>query len=183
MNILGLSGSLRKASFNTALLRAARALAPAGMNIIEHSLVDIPIYNDDVRVAGYPASVQALRQAVAAADGLLFVTPEYNYSVPGMLKNAIDWVSRPPDQPFAGKPAAIMSASGGMLGGARAQYHLRQICVFVDVHPLNKPEVVVSKAQEKFDAELRLSDEATQKQVAAQLEALARWIERLKKRD
>jgi chromate reductase len=183
MNILGLSGSLRKASFNTALLRAAKGLAPAGMNIIEHSLADIPIYNDDVRVAGYPASVQALRQAVAAADGLLFVTPEYNYSVPGMLKNAIDWVSRPPDQPFAGKPAAIMSASGGMLGGARAQYHLRQICVFVDVHPLNKPEVVVSKAQEKFDAELRLSDEATQKQVAAQLEALARWIERLKKRD
>jgi chromate reductase len=181
MKVLGISGSLRKASFNTALLRAARELSPDGMTIEEHSLADIPIYNDDVRLAGYPPSVQALRQAVAAADALLFVTPEYNYSIPGMLKNAIDWVSRPPDQPFAGKPAAIMSSSGGILGGARAQYHLRQVCVFVDIHPLNKPEVIVAKAAEKFDAELRLIDETTRKAVAAQLEALARWVKRLER--
>jgi chromate reductase, NAD(P)H dehydrogenase (quinone) len=180
MNILGLSGSLRKASFNTALLRAAQALAPSGMSITAHSLADIPIYNDDVRLAGYPPSVQGLREAVSAADGVLFVTPEYNYSVPGVLKNAIDWVSRPPDQPFAGKPAAIMSASTGMIGGARAQYHLRQICVFVDMHPLNKPEVIVARAAEKFDAEHRLIDEHTQKAVTAQLEALSRWVERFK---
>jgi chromate reductase len=180
MKILGISGSLRKGSFNTALLRAAIELAPAGMTIEEHSLAAIPMYNDDLRQAGYPASVQALRQAVAAADALLFVTPEYNYSLPGMLKNAIDWVSRPPDQPFAGKPCAIMSTSGGTLGGARAQYHLRQICVFVDLHPLNKPEIIVPSATEKFDAELRLTDEATRKKVAAQLEALARWTERFK---
>ena len=133
-----------------------------------------------MRVAGYPPEVQALREAVSAADGVLFVTPEYNYSVPGVLKNAIDWVSRPPDQPFAGKPAAIMSAATGMLGGARAQYHLRQICVFVDMHPLNKPEVIVPRAAEKFDAEQRLTDEHTQKAVSAQLEALARWVERFK---
>jgi len=180
MKVFGVSGSLRKGSFNTALLRAAIELAPAGMTIEEHSLADIPLYNDDVRVAGYPPPVQALRQAVAAADALLFVTPEYNYSVPGVLKNAIDWVSRPPDQPFAGKPAAIMSTAGGMLGGARAQYHLRQIFVFVDVHPLNKPEVIVPRASEKFDAELRLTDDHTRKAIAAQLEALLRWAQRLK---
>jgi chromate reductase len=180
MNILGLSGSLRKGSFNTALLHAAQTLAPAGLTISEHSLADIPLYNDDLRLAGYPPSVQALREAVSAADGVLFVTPEYNYSVPGVLKNAIDWVSRPPDQPFAGKPAAIMSAATGMLGGARAQYHLRQICVFVDMHPLNKPEVIVPRAAEKFDAEHRLTDEHTQKAISAQLQALARWVERFK---
>ena len=179
MKVLGLSGSLRKASFNTALLRAAIELAPVGMTIEEHSLADIPMYDDDVRQAGYPASVLALRHAVAAADALLFVTPEYNYSIPGMLKNAIDWVSRPPEQPFAGKPAAIMSTSGGMLGGARGQYHMRQICVFDDLHPLNKPEVIVPRATEKFDAELRLTDQATRKALAAQLEALAKWAARL----
>jgi chromate reductase len=180
MKILGLSGSLRKGSFNTALLRAAIELAPPGMTIEEHSLAAIPMYDDDLRQAGYPAPVQALRQAVAAADALLFVTPEYNYSIPGMLKNAIDWVSRPPAQPFAGKPAAIMSTTGGMLGGARAHYHLRQICVFVDIYPLNKPEVIVPHALQKFDADLRLSDEPTRKLVAAQLEALAEWTLRLK---
>lgn len=180
MKVLGISGSLRKGSFNTALLRAAVELAPAGMTIEEHSLADIPLYNEDVREAGYPAPVQALRHAVATADALLFVTPEYNFSIPGVLKNAIDWVSRPPDPPFAGKPAAIMSAAGGMLGGARAQYHLRQVFVFVDVHPLNKPEVIVPRAPDKFDAELRLTDEKTRKAVAAQLEALARWTQRLK---
>jgi chromate reductase len=116
---------------------------------------------------------------VAAADALLVVTPEYNYSIPGMLKNAIDWVSRPPEQPFAGKPAAIMSTSGSILGGARAQYHLRQIFVFVDAHPLNKPEVIVPRAQDKFDAELRLTDDHTRKAIAAQLEALAKWTARL----
>jgi chromate reductase len=179
MKVLGISGSLRKASFNTALLRAAKQLAPAGMSIEEHSLAEIPLYDEDVRRLGYPPAVQALRQAVAAADALLFVTPEYNYSVPGVLKNAIDWVSRPPDQPFAGKPVALMSASEGARGGARAQYHLRQICVFVDLHALNKPELFVGRAAEKFNASLELSDEPTRKAVTALLESLARWTARL----
>jgi chromate reductase len=179
MKVLGISGSLRRGSFNTALLRAAKELAPAGMSIDEVSIAEIPLYNEDVRSAGLPDSVKLFREAIAGADGILFVSPEYNYSISGVLKNAIDWASRPPDQPFAGKAAALMGASGGMLGTARAQYHLRQVCVFLDMHPLNKPEVFVGRAQEKFDSELRLIDEATRKTISAQLEAFARWFERL----
>ena len=179
MKVLGISGSLRKASFNTALLRAAKELAPAGMTIEEYSLADIPLYNDDVRVAGYPEPVRLFREAIAAADALLIATPEYNYSVPGVLKNAIDWASRPPTPPLGQKPLAIMSTATGMLGGARAQYHLRQIAVFVDLLPLNKPECIVPKAAEKFDAELRLTDETTRATVVALLEALAKWTARV----
>jgi chromate reductase, NAD(P)H dehydrogenase (quinone) len=179
MKVLGISGSLRKASFNTALLRAAQTLAPEGMTIVEHSLADIPLYNDDVRLAGYPDAVRAFREAIASADALLIVTPEYNFSVPGVLKNAIDWASRPPDQPLAQKPLAIMSTATGMLGGARAQYHLRQIAVFVDLLPVNKPEVIVPRAADKFDAELRLTDEATRTAVKSLLEALGKWVSRL----
>lgn len=180
MKLLGISGSLRQGSFNSALLRAAVKLAPAGIEFETFSLAEIPLYNDDVRVAGFPEPVQALRAAIARAEALLFVSPEYNYSIPGVLKNAIDWASRQPDQPFAGKPVAIMSASTGMLGGARMQYHLRQVCVFVDMHPLNKPEVFVGQAPSKFDAELELTDETTKRAIVTQLEALQRFRQNLK---
>jgi len=180
MKVLGISGSLRQASFNTALLRAAIQLAPEGMTIEVAPIADVPLYNEDLRQAcGIPAPVAALRAAIAGADALLIASPEYNFSIPGVLKNAIDWAARPPDHPFAGKPVALMSASNGMLGGARAQYHLRQACVYLDMHPLNKPEVFVARASEKFDARGALTDEPTRQHVHALLEALARWTLRL----
>src|SRR6201999_3161183 len=110
--------------------------------------------------AGFPPVVEELRRKILAADGLLFVTPEYNYSIPGVLKNAIDWASRPPDQPFAGKPVAIMGVAAGMAGSARSQYDLRRCCVFLDMHPLNKPEVLIGQAQTKFDQSGRMTDDA-----------------------
>lgn len=180
LRVLGISGSLRKGSFNTAVLRAAVELAPPGMLIETAELRAIPLYDEDLRAAGLPEAVQKLREAIAAADALLIVTPEYNYSIPGVLKNAIDWASRPPGQPFAGKPLAIMGASAGGGGTMRAQYHLRQVAVFLDMHPLNKPEVFVRAAQEKVDANGVLIDEATRKVVAEQLVALAAWTRRLK---
>lgn len=181
MNVLALCGSLRVASYNAALLRAAIELAPPGMTITPYSLAPVPMFNGDLIQDGtFPATVDALREAVANADALLFVSPEYNYSIPAVLKNAIDWISRAPNPPAGGKPAAVMGVSPGMLGTARMQYHLRQVGVFLDLHFLNKPEVMVGKAAEKFDAELRLTDEATRKVVAAQLVALQAWTNRLR---
>jgi chromate reductase len=180
IRILGISGSLRKGSFNTALLRAAIDLAPAGVAITLADIAEIPPYDEDVRAKGYPAPVVALREAIARADALLVATPEYNYSVPGVLKNAIDWASRPPEVPFVGKPLAILGASGGMGGTMRAQYHLRQIAVFLDMHPVNKPEIFVRNAAQAFDAEGKLTDESTKKLIVQQLEALAQWTRRLK---
>jgi len=180
IHVLALSGSLRKASYNTALIGAAERLCPDGMAIQRFSLSKLPLYDDDVRLAGYPSNVQALRDAVARADAVLFASPEYNYSVSGVLKNAIDWVSRPPSQPFAGKPVAIVSASLGMLGGGRGQYHLRQVGVALDMRILNKPEVMVSRASEKFDKDLLLTDADTQKQLRSVLEALLDWTQKLK---
>jgi len=179
LNVLGISGSLRRGSFNTAVLRAAIELAPAGMTIDVADIRDIPPYDEDVRAAGLPPPVQRFRDAIAAADALLVVTPEYNYSLPGVLKNAIDWASRPPSQPFAGKPLAIMGASGGLGGTMRAQYHLRQVAVFLDMIPLNKPEVFVRSAGEKM-ADGRLVDEPTRKVIAEQLAALAAWTRRVR---
>ena len=180
MKVLAISGSLRKDSFNTGLVRAARELAPDGMTIDITDLAPLPLYNDDVRAAGYPPAVAAFREAIRAADALLISTPEYNYSISGVLKNAIDWASRPPEPPLAGKPLAIMGASGGLSGTMRAQYHLRQICVFVDVLPLNKPEVMVRSAADKFDPSGRLTDEDTRAHVRRLLEALAAWTKRLR---
>jgi chromate reductase, NAD(P)H dehydrogenase (quinone) len=180
MKVLAISGSLRTDSFNTRLVRAARELAPDGMTIDMTDLAPLPLYNDDVRAAGYPPAVAAFREAIRAADALLIATPEYNYSVSGVLKNAIDWASRPPDQPLAGKPLAIMGASGGLSGTMRAQYHLRQIAVFVDLLPLNKPEVMVRSAADKFDASGALTDEDTRIHVRKLLEALAAWTGRLR---
>jgi len=180
VRVLGFSGSLRKASFNTALLRAAVELAPPGVQLETTGIGDIPLYNEDVREQGYPAPVAELRRRVAAADALLITTPEYNYSIPGVLKNAIDWVSRPPDQPFDGKPLALMGASMGTIGTARAQYHLRQTAVFLNMHPLNRPEVMVSRAHERFDASGRLTDEEIRARVTSLLSALAEWTRRLR---
>jgi len=181
LKVLGISGSLRKGSFNTMALRAAQGLAPAGMTIETAEVGNLPLYNDDIRAAGYPPVVQAFRDKIAAADALLFVTPEYNYSISGVLKNAIDWGSRPPSQPFDGKPVAIMGASGGVLGTARAQYHLRQMCVFLNMLPVNKPEVMIGQAQTRFDAAGNLTDETTRGLVKQLLESLRDWTLVLKR--
>jgi chromate reductase len=182
MKVLAMVGSLRKGSYNKLALRAAIELKPARMEIETAEIGDLPLYNDDVREAGYPQPVQRLREQVKAVDALLFVTPEYNYSVPGVLKNAIDWCSRPPDQPLDGKPAAIMGASTGKLGSARAQYHLRQICVFVNVLPVNRPEVMLSGAAKLFDADGRLNDEPTRKFIGDLLVSLQDWTTLLQKK-
>lgn len=179
IRVLGISGSFRKASFNTALLRAAIEVAPKSMQIEEAELRDIPLYDEDVRAAGVPESVQHFRDRIAQADGILIATPEYNFSIPGVLKNAIDWASRPPNQPFANKPLAIMGASGGMSGTMRAQYHLRQIAVFVDMHLLNKPEVFVREAAKKI-TDGRLTDEPTRQVITEQMVQFEKWIRRLK---
>jgi chromate reductase, NAD(P)H dehydrogenase (quinone) len=180
IRVLGVSGSLRKGSFNTALLRAAIAQTPAGMQIEVASIADIPPYDEDVRAQGFPEPVARLRAQIVASDALLVVTPEYNYSVPGVLKNAIDWASRPPSPPFAGKALAIMGASSSVGGTMRAQYHLRQMAVYLDLHPLNKPEIFVKSAAGAFDAEGRLTDETTKKLVSQQLEALVVLARRLR---
>ena len=181
MKVLGLSGSLRRGSFNTAALRAAQDLVPAGVTIETAEIGDLPLYNEDVRAVGNPPPVERLRSQMAAADALLIVTPEYNYSVPGVLKNAIDWASRPPNQPFDGKPVAIMGASPGLLGTARAQYHLRQMLVFLNAMPINKPEVFITQANTKFDEAGRLTDEPTRDMIRKLLQSLADWTNRLQR--
>ncbi len=179
--ILGIAGSLRRNSLNRSLLRAAQELAPQGTVIeIFDRLREIPPYDEDVREVAHPESVDALTDAIRAADGLLVVTPEYNYSVPGVLKNAIDWVSRPPQtSPLKHKPAAIMSASTGISGGMRAQYHLRQSFVFTDTPAMLKPEVILPLAAQRFDETGRLTDESTRDLVKRFLEAFAVWTRRL----
>jgi chromate reductase len=180
IKVLGICGSLRKGSFNAMALRVAQGLVPAGMKIDIVDISAFPLYNEDVRAQGFPPAVQTLRDQIAAADALLFVTPEYNYSMSGVLKNAIDWASRPPNQPFDGKPVAVMGASGGVLGTARAQYHLRQTCVFLNMFPVNKPEVMIPQAQTRFDAEGRLTDETAKGLIKQLLESLQAWTLRLK---
>lgn len=177
--VIAFAGSLRKGSFNKALISAAKELAPEGMEIEIFDIAGIPLYNqDDEKIP--PKTVVEFKEAIRNADAVLIATPEYNYSIPGVLKNAIDWASRPYDSnPFKGKPAAIMSASGSILGGSRAQYHLRQVFVFLDVHPLNKPEVIVPLAQEKIDAEGRITDQHTRERVKELLVALKEWSVRL----
>ena len=175
INVLAICGSLRTGSYNRAALRTAIELRPPGMTIETGEISAFPLYNEDVRAQGFPPPVETLRRQIAAVDALLFVTPEYNYSMSGVLKNAIDWASRPPDQPFAGKPVAIMGAAAGMAGSARAQYDLRRSCVFLDMHPLNKPEVLIGQAQTKFDAEGRFTDEVGRGLIRDLLVALEQW--------
>jgi chromate reductase, NAD(P)H dehydrogenase (quinone) len=177
--ILGLSGSLRQASYNTAALMAAQSLAPDGTVITLADLSGIPIYNDDERARAFPPRVTELVSRIRAADALMIATPEYNYSVPGMLKNVIDWVSKAPEQPFRNKPMAILGASMGAFGTARAQYDLRKMFVFLDAHLLNQPEVMIATAQTRFDADGRLTDDATRKLIMAQIVALREWARRV----
>ena len=178
---LAFCGSLRKASYNRMLLKTAIELAPAGMSIEEGEIGALPLYNADLHQAGLPPEIMRLCERTAAADALLFVTPEYNYSIPAPLKNALDWISRAQPQPFAGKPVAVMGATQGAFGTVRAQLHLRHSMVFLDMHPVNKPEVLIAQAQNKFDAAGRLTDETARGLVRDLMAALAVWTERLRR--
>jgi len=181
-SILGFAGSLRKGSYNKALLRAALELLPKGVKLEIFNLEGIPPFNQDLETR-MPLRVKEFKARIKAADAILIATPEYNYSVSGVLKNAIDWASRPyGDDSFEGKPVAIMSASIGMLGGARAQYHLRQTLVFLDMHPVNRPEVIVTFASEKIDEKGILRDKETRKLVKELLKSLIAWTQKLKQR-
>jgi chromate reductase len=179
MKVLGFAGSLRKASFNKALLRAAVEVAPASMDVETFDLEGIPPFNQDHEMQP-PERVKEFKARIRAADAILIATPEANYSVPGVLKNAIDWASRPyGDSAFDGKPAAIMGASVGMIATARAQYHLRQCCVFLNMYLVNQPEVMVPFAQDKIDENGRLVDEPTRKRIGELLISLMAWTKRL----
>lgn len=178
-NIVAISGSLRAGSFNTSALRAADELKPAGVMITMADISAVPIFNQDVLHKGMPASVATLVQQIADADAVMIATPEYNYSIPGILKNAIDWISKAPDQPFKHKPVAIMGASPGGIGTARSQYDLRKVFVFLDAYLLNQPEIMISAAHTRFDGNGKLTDEATRSLIAKQIVALRDWAERL----
>lgn len=181
VRILGFAGSLRKQSYNRAALRAAIKLVPPGSTLDTFDLDGIPPFNQD-HESEPPNAVREFKTAILQADAILIVTPEFNYSVPGVLKNAIDWASRPyGDSVWNGKPVAIMGASGGMLGTARAQYHLRQMFVFLNMFPLNQPEVMIANADEKFDDQGNLKDPKTSEKIKELLEALVDWTRRLKK--
>jgi chromate reductase len=181
ISILGLAGSLRKGSYNKALLRAALEMVPADAELEIFDLEGIPLFNQDLE--NQPLEkVKEFKAKIRAADAILIATPEYNYSIPGVLKNAIDNASRPyGDNAFHGKPVAIMGASIGMLGTARAQYHLRQSLVFLNMYPLNQPEVMVPLAQEKIDQNGRVTDQKTREKIKELLEALVIWTRKLKK--
>jgi chromate reductase, NAD(P)H dehydrogenase (quinone) len=170
---------LRRGSYNRALLRAATELAPSALHIVIHELDGIPLYNGDVEADGAPPSVVQLRDAIRKADGLLIATPEYNHGVPGVLKNTIDWLSRPPrDSALNGKVAAVMGASPGMTGTARGQSQLRQAFVFTNTYALLQPEVLVGRAHEKFDPDGRLVHQATREFLAPFLQRFADLIAR-----
>lgn len=175
IHVLCFCGSLRRASYNAAALKAAQAAAPAGMSFEHAEIRDVPLYDGDVQAQGFPASVERIAAQLRKADAVLFACPEYNYSVPGVLKNAIDWVSRVKNQPFAGKPAAVMGASMGAIGTARAQYHLRQIGVFLDLRFMNTPEVMIGQAQNRFDENGALTDDKTREFLGKFMNALGDW--------
>jgi chromate reductase len=179
VRILGIAGSLRRQSYNRGALRAATELVPEGATIYIFELDGIPGFSEDDE-QNPPAKVTELKRLIREADAVLFVTPEYNYSVPGVLKNAIDWASRPyGDSAWNGKPAAIMGASVGAIGTARAQYHLRQMMVFLNMFPVNQPEVMIGNAQERFDKEGNLTDEATKEYIRKLLHNLVEWARRI----
>jgi len=182
-NVLTICGSLRKKSYNAALVRALPALVPDGMVLTAAPRVDtMPHYNhDDQEATGFPPSVNAFADAIRGADGVIIVSPEYNWTIPATLKNAIDWVSRMKDQPFKDKPVALQSASGALLGGSRMQYHLRQCLTSIDALIFGRPEVIVTFAPQKFDAEtLELKDQATRDMIKLQLAGFAKFIERVR---
>jgi chromate reductase len=183
LKVLTICGSLRKKSYNHALVRALPELAPPNMSLsASPSWETIPLYNADIQDgAGFPSPVEDLAAAVRAADGIIIVTPEYNWSIPGGLKNTLDWMSRMKEQPFKEKPVAIQSASQGPLGGGRMQYHLRMCMTYLNAFVFGTPEIFVGMAQNKFDKDtLKLTDEATRKIVGQQLEGFAKFIERVR---
>jgi len=179
ITILGFAGSLRKNSYNKALLHAAIELTPKDAKIEVFDLEGIPPFNQDLETRP-PKKVKEFKARIRAADAILIATPEYNYSMSGIVKNAIDWASRPPDDnALEGKPVAIMSASTGRLGGARAQYHLRQVFVTLDMYPVNWPEVMVSRARENINEEGKLTDEKSRGLIKQLLENLVSWTRKL----
>ena len=181
LNAVSICGSLRKGSYNAGLTRMLPKLAPPDLNITPAPPFDgFPHYNHDLAI---PADVVAFADAVRSADGVIIVSPEYNWTIPGALKNALDWVSRMPDQPFKEKPVAIQSASGGPMGGSRMQYHMRQILIYLNAFTFGTPEILVSFAPQKFDEKtLELKDEPTKKIVGQQLAAFATFIQRVRPR-
>lgn len=181
LHILGIAGSLRAGSLNRALLHAAAERAPEGMTIEVFDLAQVPLYNGDVEAEGDPPGVAAFKQAIAAADGVLMATPEYNHGVPGVMKNAVDWASRPPrGAPLGGKPVGIIGASPGQTGTARGQSQLRQAFEFTNSYCMPQPELLVFKAHEKFDGEGRLTDAATAEYLGKYLAAFAEWVRRFR---
>ena len=179
LDILAIPGSLRAGSLNAALLRTAIEEAPADVAIEIYDYSDVPLYNGDLEVSAYPAAATRLKQRILAADAILFGAPEYNYSFPGVLKNGIDWASRPyGTSAWAGKPAALISTGGG-LGGARSQYHLRQVLVGLGMHVVHAPEVFVTNGATRFDANLRLTDDVARGLIRQLVINLATWTRRL----
>jgi len=179
LNVLGISGSLRKKSTNTGLLRAALQLAPADLKIEIADIAEVPLYNADIATQGKPPAVERIVAKIAAADALVLACPEYNYSIAPALKNVLDWASREPgNKALDGKPVAILGA-GGRMASSRAQYHLRQVCVFVNLHPLNKPEVCAHANSDSFDGDGNLVDDKVRQLVADQMRALVDWTRRL----
>jgi chromate reductase len=186
LDVLVICGSLRKGSYNAALARTLPALAPAGMKLRAASSFErFPIYNFDIQNAtGFPAEIVAWADAIRSADGLIIVSPEYNWSIPGGLKNAIDWVSRMKDQPFKDKPVALQSAAGGILGGSRMQYHLRQSLTSIDALLFGRPEVIVTLAAQKFDEKtLELKDHTALDMIKLQLAGFEKFIRRVSAKD
>lgn len=171
-HFVGISGSLRKSSYNTSLLRAAEALLPDEVTFETAGIGELPLFNTDLDSPDQLERVHAFRETLRSADAIVISSPEYNYSIPGILKNAIDWASRGNDSPLINKPVAIMGASPGMLGTARMQMHLRQVFLYNNMKPVVKPEIFVNKAQEKFDADGNLTDEKTRQAIRRQMEAL-----------
>ncbi len=183
LKVVTLLGSLRKGSFNAMVARTLPKIAPANIQVSAlPSIGDIPMYDADIQQEeGFPASVEALAEQIRQADGVVIVTPEYNYSVPGGLKNAIDWLSRLPEQPLAGKPVLIQTSSMGAIGGARCQYHLRQILVFLDAMVMNKPEFMGGMIQNKVDPQTgEVIDQSTLDHLTGQLTAFGEYIQRVK---
>jgi chromate reductase len=178
LRLLGVVGSIRKGSHNRALVRAIAEELPAGITLSFYErLAELPVFDPDQKEA--PAIVEDFKEAIRGVDGLVIATPEYNYSISGLLKNAIDWASRPPTtSPLRGKPVGIVSASTGISGGMRAQYHLRQMLVFTNSPAMNQPEVIIPRAQDRFDAEGKLIDESTRELLRRFGAGLASWVER-----
>lgn len=180
-NVISICGSLRKRSYNRMVMNALAGLAPASLSIKEAPpFSEFPLYNADIETStGIPAAVQSLTEAIRAADGVIIVSPEYNFSIPGPLKNAIDWVSRVPSQPFSGKPVAIQSAANGPLGGGRMQYDLRRSLLFLNAMTFGRPEIFIGNCSQRIDAKTgQITDQPTVEFIRQQLAAFAKFLEK-----